>query len=90
MHLMHATQYIGPNESRSEVLTAVAAPLGLVFGQSLHHILDSPQLLLDLDVPLARRFCLRTHNTMNQQRCIMGRQLPDGGETKCNKGNTAL
>lgn len=45
----------------SETLTAVCAPLWFIFGQSLHHVLNPPQLLLNLDVPLAWRFCLRTH-----------------------------
>lgn len=49
-----------------EALTAVCAPLWFVFGQSFHHVLDPPKLLLDLDVPLARRFCLKRHTLHTQ------------------------
>lgn len=63
----HATKRGSEVRGQGSGLTAVAAPLGLVFGQSLHHVLDPPQLLLDLDVPLARRFRLRAHNGVNQR-----------------------
>lgn len=66
----HRSQRINGKVQRSEGLTAVAAPLWLLFGQSLHHVLDPPQLLLDLDVPLARGFRLRS-----QHRCIVGTDM---------------
>lgn len=57
-------------EVETVVLTALA-PGWSVLGQKLHHILDSPQLLLDLNVTLARWLRLvgrhtHTHTSVNR------------------------
>lgn len=63
-HQTHACKQERKNvmvEVLREGLTAICAPLGFVLGQRLHHILDPPQLFLDLNVPLTWRLCLKTH-----------------------------
>lgn len=45
------------------LLTALAAPGRSVLGQKLHHVLDPPQLLLDLDVTLTGRLRLARAHT---------------------------
>ena len=64
-HLIFVLTKVGLGPIETHPINSIS--LSFVFIEGLHHILNPPQLFLDADMLLARRFCLRVQRKHTRQ-----------------------